>query len=234
VTVRHAPLEKLAESIGPATTMVAYALVQSADGQVAPVEPIREAASAVGAITLCDVTQAAGWLPFDAGRHDITVVAAYKWLCSPRGVAFMTLSDDVAQRLRPLYAGWYAGASVWDSIYGHDMRLAPDARRFDLSPAWLCWAGAATALEPFAQADLRAVHDHDVGLADRVLTAMGREPGGSAIISLPDGDGTLLPRFAQAGLAVAGRAGRVRLGFHIWNDEDDAQRVLDVTRGSLW
>ena len=33
-------------------------------------------------------------------------------------------------------AGWYAGQHPWESIYGTPLRLAEDARRFDVSPAW--------------------------------------------------------------------------------------------------
>jgi selenocysteine lyase/cysteine desulfurase len=231
VTVRHEPLEKLADAIGPRTAVVAYSLVQSSDGRVADVAAIRAAATGAGAVTVCDVTQAAGWLPFSAAEHDITVGAAYKWLCAPRGVAFLTVSPDLTDRLRPIHAGWYAGEAVWDSIYGPRMRLATDARRFDVSPAWLSWVGAASAIRAFADADLGAVRDHDVGLADRLRAGLGLPPAGSAIVSLEDPDRSLLDRFGRAGLSVSGRAGRVRIAFHVWNDEDDLARVLDVTAG---
>lgn len=230
VTVTHVPLDGLAEAITPGTDLVAFSLVQSADGRVADGQAVRAAASAAGALTLCDLTQAAGWMPVHAGSFDVTVTAAYKWLCAPRGTAFMTVSDDALERLRPLYAGWYAGEQVWSSVYGPAMTLAGDARRFDLSPAWLCWVGAATALAEFAAADLAAVRDHDVGLADLALTSLGYPPGGSAIITLEDPDGALLRHCTEAGLSVAARAGRVRAGFHVWNDEEDVERLLAAVR----
>ena len=145
----------------------------------------------------------------------------------PHGVARSSPS-----RCRPINAGWYAGDSVWESIYGPRMQLAADARRFDVSPAWLDWVGAASAIRTFAEADLGAVHDHGVGLADRAARrTRAASPAGSAIVSLEDPDGSLLDRFGEAGLSTAGRAGRVRIGFHVWNDEDDLARVLDVVRG---
>jgi selenocysteine lyase/cysteine desulfurase len=228
VTVRHEPLEKLAESIRPGTAAVAYSLVQSADGRVADAPAIRAAAQAAGALTVCDVTQAAGWLPFVASEDDVTVCAAYKWLCAPRGVAFLTVSAQLTGTLRPINAGWYAGDAVWQSIYGPRMQLAADARRFDVSPAWLNWVGAASAIGTFAEADLGAVRDHDVDLADRLRGELGLPPAGTAIVSLEDPDGSLLGRFGEAGLSVSGRAGRVRIGFHVWNDEEDLARVLAV------
>ena len=228
VTVRHVPLERLAESVGSRTALVAYSLVQSADGRIADAAAVREAARSVGALTLVDLTQATGWLPVDAAADDITVCGTYKWLCSPRGTALMTVRPEVAGHLRPLFAGWYAGESIWDSVYGPEMFLAADARRFDVSPAWYTWLGTAPALEAFADADLQELHRHAAGLADQVRERLGLEPTGSAILALPDPQGALRRRLAEAGLAVAGRGGNVRLSFHVWNDPEDAARAGDV------
>jgi selenocysteine lyase/cysteine desulfurase len=228
VQVRQVPLDELAASVRPSTTLVAFSLVQSADGRIADLAAVREAARAAGALTLCDVTQAAGWFPVRAGDVDVTVCSAYKWLCGPRGTAFLTVRPEVADRLRPLHAGWYAGEDVWASCYGPQMTLARDARRFDVSPAWLAWTGLAPALELFAAHDPHAVAAHDVGLADALLAGLDLEPRGSAIVSLPDPTGDLHARLTSAGLRVAGRAGGVRLAFHVWNDDADVARALDA------
>jgi selenocysteine lyase/cysteine desulfurase len=228
VSVRHVPLERLAESIGPRTALVAFSLVQSADGRLVDTAAVRAEATAAGALTLADLTQAAGWLPVDAGAHDITVCGTYKWLCSPRGTALLTVRPEVAARMRPLFAGWYAGESIWDSVYGPEMALAPDARRFDVSPAWHAWLGTAPALEAFADADGEVLHSHAAGLADRVRDRLGLERTGSAILAMPDPAGELRSRLAERGLVVAGRAGKVRLSFHVWNDADDAERAADA------
>lgn len=231
VTVRHVPLEALADEVRPQTSLVAYSLVQSADGRVADAASVRAAARAVGARTLCDVTQAAGWLPLDAAADDVTVCSAYKWLCSPRGTAFLTVRQDARDAVRPTGAGWYAGRDVWSSTYGPDMTLADDARRFDVSPAWHAWVGTAAALELFAGVDACEVRDHDVALADGVREQLGLPAAGSAIVSLPDPGGARRRALTAAGATVAGRAGMVRLSFHVWNDAADADRAVEVLRG---
>ncbi len=230
VTVRQVPLDALADAVRPGTDLVAYSLVQSADGRVADAPAVAAAARAAGALTLCDVTQAAGWLPVRADAHDVTVCSAYKWLCSPRGTAFLTVAPAAAERLRPLHAGWYAGESVWDSVYGPHMRLADSARRFDVSPAWFAWTGTAPALEAFASVDVAAVRRHDVGLADALRARLDLPPGDSAVVSLPDADGRARAALLAAGCAVAGRAGRVRVAFHVWNDADDVERAAAALR----
>jgi selenocysteine lyase/cysteine desulfurase len=233
VTVRQVPSEALADEVRSSTALVAYSLVQSADGRVADAGPVREAARRVGALTLADTTQAVGWLPVDAAADDVTVCSAYKWLCAPRGTAFGTFRPGVTDRVRPTSAGWYAGERVWSSTYGPDMTLARDARRFDVSPAWQAWVGAAEALELFAGVDIEEILRHDAGLADAFRARLGLPPAGQAVVSLPDAGGRLLAALAASGCSVAGRAGLVRLAFHVWNDGDDVERASAALRGVL-
>jgi selenocysteine lyase/cysteine desulfurase len=233
ISVRQVPLQELANAVTPSTDVVAFSLVQSADGRVADVESVLTAAAGVGALTVCDVTQAAGWFPVAAARYDVTVCSAYKWLCCPRGSAFLTASPRALQRLRPVNAGWYAGKSVWDSVYGPQMHLAADARRLDVSPAWPVWVGAAPALELLAGLDAGAVHRHDVSLANRLRAEVGLSASDSAIVALDDPSGSRREALVSGQCAVAARAGRVRLSFHLWNDENDVERAVTALRGAL-
>lgn len=223
IRVRVAPLEGLADAIGPDTALVAFSLVQSATGEVADAAAIVAAARRHHARTLCDATQAVGWLPVAASDFDALVCHAYKWLCSPRGVAFLAVSEEFGRGMRPIYAGWYAGADPWSTCYGHEIELADDASRFDVSPAWQAFVGAEYALELFAAVDADAVHEYTTGLArafrDRLgLPTVERE---SAIVTWPDPDGADLARLKAAGIAASGRAGRARVAFHLFNDADD-------------
>lgn len=221
VRVRHVPVTALADEVRPGTALVAFSLVQSADGSIADAGAVREAAARVGATTCCDLTQAAGWLPVDASAFDVTVCGGYKWLCQPRGTAYLTVRPGLAERIRPVHAGWYAGESRWDSCYGPDMCLASTARRFDVSPAWLSWVGAVPALELLTEIGVEVLHAHDVRLADRLRERLGLPPAGRAVVALPDPDGSAAAALRAAGCTVASRAGNVRVGLHAWNTEAD-------------
>lgn len=226
VRVRHVPLSALSDAISHDTWLVVYSLVQSATGEIADATSIRSVASRVGARVLCDTTQAAGWLPLVPETADATICHAYKWLCAPRGVCFFTVTPDFADELIPLHAGWYAGEDPWTSCYGPSAPLAGSARRFDVSPAWQAVAGAAPALELFADADMRAVREHDVELADAFAAGLRLESRGSAIVTWKDAMGADLRALTQAGIVASGRAGRARVAFHVWNDESDVDRAL--------
>lgn len=226
LAVREVPLADLARSITPRTALVVFSLVQSATGEVADADAISAAARTCGAATLVDLTQAAGVLPVDASRFDATVCHAYKWLCAPRGVAFLTLSEEFAAGLRPVAAGWYAGRDPWQSVYGSCLDLAPDARRFDVSPAWQAFVGAEQSIGLFADADISELWRHASGLGDAVCRGLDVAEQHRAIVTVPDPDGCRLARLAAAGVRASGRAGRLRLAFHVWNTPADVEAVL--------
>jgi selenocysteine lyase/cysteine desulfurase len=227
VVVREVPLERLADAVTSRTAVVAVSAVQSADGRVADLPALVDAAAATGARVLLDVTQAAGWLPVDAGAFAWTVCSGYKWLLAPRGTGFLTVTPHLAGDLIPHLAGWYAGERPWESIYGAPLRLAADARRFDISPAWHSWVAQAPALDLLTGVGRRLLHEHSVGLADRFRAALDLPPGDSAIVSLPVPP-EAVDRLRDAGVAASLRSGRLRLAFHVHNDAADADRAADV------
>lgn len=232
IRVRAVPLDGLVDAIRPGTDLVAFSIVQSATGEVADADAIVAAAASCGARTLCDATQAVGWLPVDASRFDALVCHAYKWLCAPRGVAFLALRDEFAATLRPVHAGWYAGSDPWSSCYGGEVELAADASRFDVSPAWQAFVGAEPALELFAGLDRDELYAYTTGLAAAFRERLGLpEPSHpSAIVTWEDPDGADLARLAAAGIVASGRDGRARVAFHIFNDASDVDLAARALR----
>ncbi|MES4891914.1 aminotransferase class V-fold PLP-dependent enzyme [Streptomyces sp. NPDC096012] len=233
--VRTAPLERIAESVRPGTALVAVGAAQSADGRVADLAALREAARAHGARTYVDFSQAAGWLPMDAGAYDFTASVSFKWLMGPHGAAFLTVPEDFGG-LTPILAGWVAGEAPWDSCYGPVAQLAGSARRFDLTYALLGYAGLRRSLDLVEEIGVAAIHAHDVGLADRFragLARLGHEPvpaPGSAIVSVP-GLGSRQAGLSRAGIEVSDRAGCLRAAFHLYNTAADVDRLLEALSG---
>lgn len=232
VRVSEVPLERIPDAMTTATTLVAVSAVQSADGRVADLDPLVDASAATRTPVLLDTTQSVGWLPIDASRFAYTVCAGYKWLHGPRGTCFFTVQPEAAEALVPLCAGWYAGDDRWDSLYGSPLRLARDARRFDVSPAWHSWVGQAPALELLAEVGVPALQAHSVGLANRFRARLDLPPSNSAIVSLgvPAAAGE---RLHAAGVVVSDRGGRMRLSFHVNNTEADADHAAELLEGMV-
>ena len=233
--VRSVPLERIAESIRPGTTLVAVSAAQSADGRIADLPALRAAAREHGARTYVDASQAAGWFDLDAGAYDYVAAVGFKWLFCPRGVAFLVTPADLGG-LNPIFAGWVAGEAPWDSCYGPVEELAHSAHRFDESPALFSYAGARHSLALLEELGVAAVRTHDLTLADRFragLDTLGHEPiasPGSPIVSVP-GLGRRQGELSAAGVEVSDRAGNLRAAFHLYNTPEDVDRLLDVLAG---
>ena len=227
VRVDLVALDDLPEAIDAGTDVVAFSAVQSADGRVADLDAIVAAARHHGARTVCDATQAAGWLPLDASRFDATICAAYKWLLNPRGTAFMAIGDELRDAVVPHTAGWYAADEPCASLYGGPLTISETAKRFDVSPAWLSWVAGAPALRMLEEVGIEAIHAHDVRLANAFRAGLDLEPSDSAIVSV-DVDEDAYGRLERAGVRGAGRGGRLRLSFHLYNDDGDVGRALDI------
>ncbi len=235
IRVRTAPLAALADAMDTDTFLVSVSAVQSATGEVADIAAISERARHTGSVIHVDATQAAGWLPLDATDVDFLSAHAYKWLCAPRGSAFLTMHPrlsarhpEFVARLRPLAAGWYAGAA--GAYYGMPLRLAPDARAYDISPAWHSWVGTAPALEVIRAVGVAAIHEHDLTLANRFRAGVGLAASNSAIVSVA------LPidaadRMRAAGIRFTVMDGRVRVAFHLYTTQADVDAALAAIRG---
>jgi selenocysteine lyase/cysteine desulfurase len=224
--VSFVPLPRLAGAVDASTGVVVASAVQSSSGELAALDDIAAAAREHGALSIVDATHAVGWLPLDATRFDALACAAYKWLMSPRGTAFMVLDGALAERVVPAGAGWFAAEDVLGANFGGPLRLAESARRFDTSPAWFSWVGTAPTLELINRIGVERIHAHDLRLANRFRAGLGLPPGDSAIVTaeVPGVEDAL----ARAGIQAAMRLGRLRASFHVYNTDADVDAALNA------
>ncbi|TDO50581.1 selenocysteine lyase/cysteine desulfurase [Kribbella sp. VKM Ac-2527] len=224
VEVVSAPTAELIQAIRPGIDLVAVSAVQSATGDVLDLPAVVAASKEIGALLVLDASQAAGWLPLDVRGVDALIAHTYKWLMSPRGATLGYLSPELQERCRPIFANWYAGNDRHSSYYGTRMDLAPDARRFDQSPAWFSFVGAAPALELLEQIGIPAIHEHNLALANEFRAGLGLPPSNSAIVStsFPGAD----EAFKAANIRAAVRNGNLRASFHVYSTSADVELAL--------
>jgi selenocysteine lyase/cysteine desulfurase len=205
--------------------------VRSNGGGRQDLERLAAAARAVGARVLVDATHSAGLLRIDAERLglDAVVCAAYKHLLCPRGVAFMRIAPDLQRSLLAINASWVSADPR--SIYGGDASiLAADARRFDVSLAWHPWVGALESLRFLNTIPLDERESWSTRLATSFAERVGAEPTGSSVVGVPvRTDVAEIERtLAEADVAASIRAGDVRVSFHVYNTQADADYAADV------
>ncbi len=176
----------------PTPGLVAFSLslVQSATGDVADAVGIAAAAAArAGARTLCDLTQAAGWLPVDATMFDATRVPRLQVaVLPPRRLIPHHLTPAFAHEIRTVQAGWNSattrGRRVTErAACSPPTRAASTSRRRGRPssaplPPWLC--------SPMPTS--HATYSHTTGLAARFRDglALAHPDRPSAIVTWPE------------------------------------------------
>ncbi|MEU4190512.1 aminotransferase class V-fold PLP-dependent enzyme [Kribbella sp. NPDC026611] len=223
VRVELVPRHRLADAIAERGDLVLFSLVSSADGTPANYREIQAAAASRSAWTVVDAAQACGWLELDYGLFDLVVCPAFKWLGSPRGVAFLTVRPDLLDALQPIAAGWWPAGRG----YGGPLELGSTAKRLDVSPVWNSWVAAEAALGTIGRLGVQRIGDHVLALANRFRAGRGLPVGPTPIVVVEGVEA--LARLTAAGFAVTHAAGGgARLSFGPCNDDIDVDKALEV------
>ncbi len=223
------------------TRLVAFSGVQSATGHRSDIAAISALARDVGAIVFVDASQMVGALPVgqDLRHVDVLVTADHKFLLNAgRGMGYCYLSRPVQERFTPINAGWRAGTDPFASFFGPEMDLSPTASRFDSSISWLAAIGNTAALGVFDDFGPDTVYARNRHLESRLRAALARigwdpldqpEANRSTIVSIPLADvdpSRLVRALADDGVVCSARDGALRLSVHLYNHEDDIERLV--------
>lgn len=103
-TTAEKVVESIVSAITPRTRLVLVSHVTSPTGLIFPVEAIVRACEARGVDVLIDGAHAPGMVPIDLARLKPAYYAGnfHKWVCAPKGAAFLWAREDNRERLRPL------------------------------------------------------------------------------------------------------------------------------------
>jgi len=236
VTVRQVRFRGVIDAIEAGTTLVATSLVQMQTGRVADLAAICSRARAVGARVLLDATHAIPFVPVadHIGGVDFLVCHAYKHLLGGRGTAFLYVNPERLDDLTPTHANWRGAADPWGTFFGGPLSLADDASRFNASLAWLPWVGTVESLRLIAQWQRAGTLARSVALAGNFAEAIGLQATGSSLVCAPVVDATAARAALEAaGIRAAIRGDAIRFSTHVWNDESDIKRAVDVIRPFL-
>jgi selenocysteine lyase/cysteine desulfurase len=230
-TVREVPFDDLAASVGPATTLVAFSLIQMQTGKMADLEAITAAASRHGARVMIDATQAVPFVPL-AGvidRIDYLVVSGYKHLLSPRGTGYLYVRRDHWDELEPRNANWRSADLPYVRYFGGPLTLAPDARRFDVSRGWFPWIGATESMRLLAEWQATGAFEAVRGMAEGLAGRLGVPWYGGSLVCAQLGDGEAArAACTAAGVKAAVRGTAVRFSVHVYNTEADLDRAAEA------
>ena len=101
-------VEALWREVGPQTKLIVISHITSPTALRLPVEEVCRRARAEGILTLVDGAHAVGQIPLDLRsiQCDFYTSNCHKWLCSPRGTAFLYAAREHHEMLEPLVVSW--------------------------------------------------------------------------------------------------------------------------------
>ena len=128
----HDPMEivqLICDAWNPNVGLLLLDHICSSSGWILPIEPIVHFYESKGTPVLVDGAHCVGQIPLSLNQLGASfyVSNAHKWLCAPKGSAFLHVREDWQDRINP------PSTSHWIDWEGHEL---PQHSRFQMSFAW--------------------------------------------------------------------------------------------------
>lgn len=237
------PADAYAEVADGGTRLIAVSAVHSPTGFRTDLAAMSRVAARSGAWLFVDACQAAGAVPLDVVRDGVDFLAAagHKFLLGSRGMGYLYVRPGLLDRLRPVLPGWKAARNPVESFVGPAMDLSPTASRLDTSLVWFAALADRAAFGVFERFGIEAILERNAALSRRLHAALAERDLGfrpfpeahrSTIVTLPAGDlPATMARLKAAGVVASAPAGRIRLSVHLYNLEEEIDRVVELLAG---
>jgi selenocysteine lyase/cysteine desulfurase len=231
----------IAARIDGRTRVLALSWVQFGTGFRSDLAALGTLCRERGVLFVVDAIQALGCLRLDveAAKIDVCAAGSHKWLLGYAGVGLLYVSDRVVDRIRPTRFGWRSMKDIFNWTHP-EMDLGNGALRYEcgtLNGGGIDALG--TSIELLQGLGAETVERRAMALADRAADGLRRldfQLAGDR----RDGEASMIvaavhPRAAVADLVagleakniiVADRAGRLRVAPHVYNSEEEIDRML--------
>jgi len=226
--------------------LVSISSVHWSDGGALDMPRVAKIAKEKGAALLVDATHDVGVRRIDVKTldPDFLIFPTYKWVLGPYGRAFMYVAKR-RQNGVPLeqISAARKAVSAEDTVYFRDVSYVDGARRYDMGERdhFISLEMAAVGMEMMAGwgnepivARLSMLTDRLAdGLANSGVRVIDKKLRAPHVLSLafPKGMAPDLPKkLAAENVYAAPRLGRLRISPHVYNDEEDVERFVEVFR----
>jgi cysteine desulfurase/selenocysteine lyase len=222
--------------------LIAVSYVQWTTGLRMGLESIGEFCEERGIYFVVDAIQGLGALPFDAGRFGVDFMSAgsYKYLLGPLGVGCFYCRKEVLTDVWPSRVGH---RNVLDDMtLDYKLDLWPSAKRFEAGAMnYLGLHGLDASLEIIERAGVENIERHVLRLTDlliegvqakgyRVVSSLVPEERSGIVAfghpAYPSEE--LFQTLTEAKVVVSLREGAIRASAHLYNNEEDIERLVET------
>ena len=246
-------LERIEALMTPRTRAIQVSHITAPTGIRMPVEEIASLARDRGCWFHIDGAQSAGLIPVDlhAIGCDSYATSGHKWLGAPHGTGLLYIREDRIDEVWPTEVGAYSAGD--EGLYNPDaFMLVPTAQQYEAGTrdiaSFLGFAAAIAFLEEIGIEKVAArAHQLATYLGDRLRALPGvtvltpSDPGLRAGITTLKTDripyNELNAHYSRAHMrcriVAEQHLDAVRVSTHLFNSEEECDRVVAVTRDSL-
>jgi cysteine desulfurase/selenocysteine lyase len=235
--------EDLVQAMDETTRVLAISHVEFSSGFRNDLDLLAEICHARGVALFVDAIQGLGPFVIDVQKTPVDFLAAdgHKWLLGPEGAGLLYVRRDWIDRLRPIGVGWHSVVGSYNSPE-IELRLKPNAQRWEggsFNMPGLQALGASLSLllklgpKSVSQRilDRAAAVREQAARADWRVTGSKRPEDHSGIVAI-EHDDVSARHAAQAlrhrGIVVCARRGKLRISPHVYNNDDDLERLRDA------
>jgi selenocysteine lyase/cysteine desulfurase len=232
--------EDLVAAMDETTRVLAVSHVEFASGFRNDLDLLAELCHARGVALFVDAIQGLGPFVIDVRSTPIDFLAAdgHKWLLGPEGAGLLYVRREWLERMRPIGVGWHSVVGSYNSPE-IDFHLKPSAARweggsFNMPGLQALGASVSLLLEIGPDAVSARILDRAAAVREIANQAGWRVTGSqrpedlSGIVALAH---DLVPARTAAEIlrerriAVCARRGKLRISPHVYNNDDDLDRL---------
>jgi selenocysteine lyase/cysteine desulfurase len=232
--------EDIIAAVTQKTKLISISFVQFLTGYRADMQMLGEYCRAHNIIFCVDAIQGLGALQLDVKKCCVDYVSCgtQKWLMSEPGLAFIYLTPELQERLKPAFVGWLSVNNAWD-LLNFDLSLKKDATALQTGTtnniAIAAFAAALGVMGQIPAAEReKIVLDNSEYFIGRLLEA-GYKPiltgvdrkYVSGIVSFPHENAQqIFEKLTKANITGSLREGIIRFSPHFYNTKEEIDKVL--------
>jgi cysteine desulfurase/selenocysteine lyase len=256
--VGQVPVDDMIAAIDRKTRIVTCSYVTFAPGLRTDMTRLAEECVARDVMLLVDAAQGVGILDIDMDRVPISAmsVSTQKGLLALYGMGFLYVRNNWAERLHPPFLSRFSvdlGSAHEAAGGSDDYTLMPGARRFEIGNYnFLGAAAVEPGLKIITSLTTKAIEDHVLRLSERLIEGLqvlglplfAAQPGKhrAHMVAIGDAIGpqhdatddpamqSLYKTFDDNGVRLTIRRGILRVSLHLYNNEEDVDRVIDIAK----